>query len=517
MRLKERCRLIEPSTPVEEWEGLLGRHPGLRWVPTSAALRAAVLSDVSMSAFGLAPLTPCELGFAQGTGLSGQLDGPLIGAEGDVFHRTNVVRTASLSKLGGGQEVGRWWESIRRRPILPEKFPPDPETSLGNGENLGSDLRVIYLDHNATTPVLPKVVDAMLPWLRENWGNPSSIYGLGRLSRRAVEEARAKVAALVGALPEQVVFTSGATEGNNSTLHSAVFRDPSKRHVVTSAVEHSAVLAYCDYLEQTHGIEVTRLHVDSGGGLDLESLRRSIRPDTTLVSLMWANNETGVIWPIRELAAIAADAGVPVHTDAVQAVAKIPVSFEDAPIDFLTLSGHKFGAPKGVGALVVREPEKFVPLIHGGKQEHSLRGGTENVSQIVGLGAAAELVSSAGLDPWARIAAERDQFERQVLASFAGADINGCASSRLPNTSNVFLPGMDGDALVTFLDQQGICVSSGAACLESAITPSHVLLAISGSHDLANESIRVSLGQESTEDDLRQLIAALETFAELNS
>lgn len=376
---------------------------------------------------------------------------------------------------------------------------------------------MIYLDHNATTPALPEAVEAMLPWLRENWGNPSSIHGPGRFARRAIEEARAKVGQLIGSEPDQVLFTSGATEANNAAIHSAFLRSPSKRHMVTSVVEHSAVLAYCDHLERHHGVKVTRLPVDGDGMLAAADLRNAIRTDTALVSLMWANNETGVIWPVEEFAGICVESGVPFHTDAVQAVGKISVDFAASGASFLSLSGHKFGTPKGIGALVMANPDAFEPLVVGGKQEHGRRGGTENVSHIVALGAAAEILHARGVDTWEKVARLRDSFERTVLGRIDGAQINGGAAQRLPNTSNIHLPGMDGDALVTFLDRQGICVSSGSACLESAIAPSHVILAISGSHEQASESIRVSLGLESSETDLQRLLAALEAFVAANA
>jgi cysteine desulfurase len=376
---------------------------------------------------------------------------------------------------------------------------------------------VIYLDHNATTPVLPEVLEAMMPWLSSEWGNPSSIHAAGRSARRAIEEARTKVAALLGASPHQVIFTSGATEANNSAIHSALLRNPVKRHVVTSSVEHSAILAYCDFLEKHWDVEVTRLPVDSDGNLSQDELKKAIRPDTAIVSLMWANNETGVIWPVDEFAAICAERGVPFHTDAVQAVGKIEVNFRASGTSFLSLSGHKFGAPKGIGALLVSDPDHFQPLIFGGKQEHGHRGGTENVPHIVALGAAAEAVLSRGFEAWDSVATLRDGFEQSVLHGIVGARINGGASKRLPNTSNIYFPGMDGDALVTFLDQRGICVSSGSACLESAIIPSHVLLAMTGLHDRASESIRVSLGLGTTEAELQQLLAAMEAFASVNA
>ena len=356
----------------------------------------------------------------------------------------------------------------------------------------------------------------MMPWLTTNWGNPSSIHAPGRAARRAIEEARSKVATLVGAYPEQVLFTSGATEANNSAIHSVLIHDPTKRHIVTSAVEHSAILAYCDFVNQHHGVEITCLAVDADGMVSTDDLKGAIRPDTAIVSLMWANNETGVIWPVAEFSKICGDAGVPFHTDAVQAIGKVPVHFERCGVAFLSLSGHKIGAPKGIGALIVADPPTFEPLIHGGKQEHGMRGGTESVPLIVALGAAAEIVSKRDSGCWNPIKKLRDEFESLLIQRIPRAEINGGKVQRLPNTSNVYLSGLDADAMITFLDQQGICVSSGSACMESAITPSHVILAMTNSYARASESIRVSLGQESSNKVLQSLVNSLETFASMN-
>jgi len=375
---------------------------------------------------------------------------------------------------------------------------------------------MIYLDHNATTPVLPEVVEVMMPWLTERWGNPSSSYRMGREARKAVEEAREKVAALVGAEPGQVVFTSGATEANNSALHAAVLSGEGRRHLVTSKVEHSAVLAYCEYLERHHGVEVTHLDVDSEGRLDPDAIDEAIRSDTCLVSLMWANNETGVIFPIPQIAEICRKHGVPLHTDAVQAVGKLPVDLLHAGIDCLSLSGHKIGAPKGIGALIVADPSRFKPFLHGGKQENGLRGGTENVAQIIALGMAAEIRQTAGSHGWERIRGLRDQFESELLRLIPTAMVNGGLAERIPNTSNVHIPGMDGDSAVIFLDQKGICVSSGSACMESAIAPSHVVLAMSASHDSANESLRISMGLDAKSDELDKLLEALKEFSAIS-
>lgn len=374
---------------------------------------------------------------------------------------------------------------------------------------------MIYLDHNATTPVLPEVRDAMLPWLSGQWGNPSSNYGLGRDARRAVEESRQKLAGWLGAQPMQVVFTSGATEANNAAIHSALLQQPNKRHVITSMVEHSAVLAFCDHLEKYLNAEVTRLPVNEAGRLSADDLRAAIRSDTAIVSLMWANNETGVTWPVDELAAICTEQRVPFHTDAVQAVSKLPVNFHESGVSFLSLSGHKIGAPKGIGALLVADPRSFVPMVIGGKQEAGLRGGTENVPYIVGIGVAADLASRRDPMEWARIRELRDDLEVQIIATIEGAEVNGGESLRLPNTSNIHLPGIDADALVTYLDQQGYCVSSGSACLESAISPSHVILAMTDSHDRASESIRVSLGLQSTQVEIDKIGTAVQMFVDL--
>ncbi len=374
---------------------------------------------------------------------------------------------------------------------------------------------MIFLDHNATSPILSEAKEVMMKCLGEDWGNPSSIYGIGRIARSAVEEARGRVAALLGCDPGQVIFTSSATEANNAAIHSAIYATHDKRHIVTSSVEHSAVLSYCEYLESVHGAEVTRLPVLPDGGLEPGTLNQAIRPDTSIVSLMWANNETGVIWPIDELASICKENGVPFHSDAVQAVGKIRVSFLESGLNSLTLSGHKFGAPKGVGALIVNDPDKFVPFIYGGKQELGMRGGTENVPCIVGIGKAAEIVNERYTKVSECISSLRVYFESEIQKAIGGCQINGVGQERLPNTSNVYLPGLDGDALVTFLDQKGICISSGSACMENAITPSHVLLAMSGSHDVANESIRVSLGSENTKQDVDQLVTEILEFSKM--
>jgi cysteine desulfurase len=372
---------------------------------------------------------------------------------------------------------------------------------------------MIYLDHNATTPILPEVADAMIPWIRNNWGNPSSVYSIGREARKAVDMAREQVAALIGADPQQVVFTSGATEANNAALHSAFISSKDKSRIVTSNVEHSAILACCSYLARHRNADICQLRVDSEGRLNPEQVAHAITPDTCLVSLMWANNETGVLFPINQISEICKRHGVPLHCDAVQAVGKIPINFTETGLSYLSLSGHKIGAPKGIGALIVSEPGKFEPFIFGGKQENGLRGGTECVPLIVALGKAAEIRLRNGLGDWDRVRKIRDQFEEELIKRLPNGCVNGGQTERLPNTSNIHVPGMDGDAAVIFLDQRGICVSSGSACLESAITPSHVVLAMTKSHERASESLRISLGEKSTYKELEELVGAIEEFA----
>jgi cysteine desulfurase len=367
---------------------------------------------------------------------------------------------------------------------------------------------MIYLDYNATTPVLPAVRDAMWPFVTAEFGNPSSIYRLGGRAKTAIEGARERVAALVGAKPAEVIFTSCATEANNAAIHSALLTSPEKRHVVVSQVEHSSVLQYCEMLAK-RDYKVTLLPVSREGLIDLQKLDATICADTAVVSVMWANNETGVISPVQAIGEICAKHRVPFHCDAVQAVGKVPINFEELSIQFLTLSGHKLGAPKGIGALVARRGFPFHPLIIGGKQESGRRGGTESVPLIVGFGVACEMASGA---EWEHITALRDELEVILLATIPGAYRNGIHKGRLPNTLNIGIAGIDADALVTFCDRNGVCISSGSACMESAIAPSHVILAMSGNYEQASEAIRVSLGGETKKQELDQFFALVRQF-----
>lgn len=358
----------------------------------------------------------------------------------------------------------------------------------------------------------------MMPYFNEKWGNRSSAYRFADETRKAIDSSRDTIANALEATASGVVFTSGATESINSAIHSATIRYPEKKHIITSAVEHAATLAYCEHLQRDHGFEVTRLAVDRDGNLDIEELRRSIREDTSLVSLIWANNETGVIWPIEAYASICREKAVLFHVDGVQAVGKITVSFESCGADFLSFSGHKIGCPKGIGGLLIAEPDKFKPLLYGGKQEHGLRGGTENTAFIVGLAKSVELCSSPeSILAWNEVRELRDNLEAQLQANIPSATVNGQQALRLPNTLSLHLPGIDSDAAVTYLDQQGISVSSGSACMESAITPSHVIYAMSGSHERASETLRISLGRCSTAKDLDKLIGELMKLVDIYS
>jgi cysteine desulfurase len=375
-----------------------------------------------------------------------------------------------------------------------------------------SQRTIYYLDNNATTRVAPEVVEVMLPFLRDYWGNPSSVYTFGRQVARDVESAREKVAALVNAEPREILFTSCGTESNNSALHSALAAHPGKRHVLTTAVEHSANIKFCAALEK-QGFEVTYLPVESDGGLDLHLLEKSIRPDTAIVSVMWANNETGVLFPIEEIAAICRSKAVPFHTDAVQTPGKLKIDVRDLGLDFLSLSAHKLHAPKGIGLLYVKRKTKYHPYVIGGGQERGRRGGTENVANIVGFGRASELALAHLAEENKRIRGLRDKLESGILHSIPGAVRNGAKEPRLPNTSNISFEGVEAEGLLLLLDELGICVSSGSACTSGSLDPSHVLMAMGCSVSRARGSVRFSLGIYNTEAEvdfvLKQLPAII--------
>jgi cysteine desulfurase len=367
---------------------------------------------------------------------------------------------------------------------------------------------IYYFDNNATTRVAPEVVDAMIPFLREHWGNPSSTYAFGRQVGEHVDQARARVAALINAEPREIVFTSCGTESNNSAIHSALGTQPEKRHVLTTAVEHSANTNFCALL-QKRGYTVTFLPVAPDGALDLQQLEASIRPDTAIVSVMWANNETGVLFPVREIAAICGRKGTLFHTDAVQTPGKLKIDVRELGVDFLSLSAHKLHAPKGIGLLYVKRRVKYQPYIVGGGQERSRRGGTENVASIVAFGRAAELAMANLSDEDTRVRALRDRLEDGILAAIPGTSRNGAKEPRLPNTSNLAFEGVEAEGILMLLDQAGICASSGSACTTGSLDPSHVLTAMGCSAARARGSIRFSLGIYNTDAEVDYVLKHL--------
>ncbi len=371
----------------------------------------------------------------------------------------------------------------------------------------------IYLDNNATTPVLPEVFEAMRPYFGDQFGNASSIHHHGQQTRAAVEDARASVAALLGCRASEIVFTSGGTEADNLAIAGLVSAGD---HVITSSIEHHAVLLACKHLEEI-GVEVTILPVDGRSLVDPGDVRRALRPNTKLISVMMANNETGVLQPVEEIGRIAAEAGVCFHTDAVQAAAKVALDVKRIGCHALTISGHKIHAPQGVGALYVRKGTRLQPLFYGGRHERSRRAGTENVPGIVGLGKAAQLAKEAldrGDDK--KAAAMRDRLQQGILAQVEEAGVNGDGAPRVPNTTNIHFDHIDGEAMVIALDLKGVAVSTGAACSSGAIEPSHVLLAMGLRNDQARASIRFSLGKQTVDDDIDIALALVpETVARL--
>ena len=371
-----------------------------------------------------------------------------------------------------------------------------------------TERKVYYFDNNATTRVAPEVTDAMIPMLREFWGNPSSAYAFGSQVHGHVEKAREKVAALVNADPKEVVFTSCGTESNNAAIHSALVTNPKKRHVITTAVEHSANINFGEYLIK-QGYEVTFLPVESDGSLDVHLLEKTIRPDTAIVSIMWANNETGVMFPIEEIAAICRSKGVLCHTDAVQVPGKLKIDVKQLGVDFLSLSAHKLHAPKGIGMLYVKRRTKFQPYVVGGHQERGRRGGTENVAHIVGFGRAAEQAMSHVEDENTRVRALRDKLENTILSTIPNTVRNGAKEPRLPNTANIAFDFVEAEAVLLLLDQLGICASSGSACTTGSLDPSHVLTAMSLSPMRARGSVRFSLGIYNTEEEVDYVLKHL--------
>jgi cysteine desulfurase len=363
-------------------------------------------------------------------------------------------------------------------------------------------MRRVYLDYNATTPVAPEVLAAMLPYFSEEYGNASSIHTFGQRARGAVEEARESVAALLGARPAEIMFSSGGTESNNHAIFGVVGgAEGRSKHVITSAVEHSAVLDPCKALEE-RGVAVTVLPVDRDGIVNPEDVRRAIRPETVLITIMLANNELGTIEPIEEIAKIASKNGVTLHTDAVQAAGKIPIEVAKLGVHLLSISAHKLYGPKGVGALYVRKGTRLEPLLYGGHSERDRRPGTEDVTSIAGLGKAAELAVARMKDEGRRIAELRDRLENGLLERIPHASVNGSRAHRTPNTTNLTFPFIEGEAMVIALDLKGIACSTGAACSSGAVEPSHVLTAIGLAPEDARATLRLSLGHHTTDEEI---------------
>ncbi|HXG50566.1 MAG TPA: cysteine desulfurase NifS [candidate division Zixibacteria bacterium] len=373
---------------------------------------------------------------------------------------------------------------------------------------------VIYFDNNATTRVAPEVAEAMMPFLTELYGNPSSIHRFGSQVGRRIEEARAQVAALIGAAdPVEVIFTSCGTEGDNAAIRGLLEAREGKRHIVSTQVEHPAVLGLLQHLEK-RGCRVTWLGVDTDGLLDLDELAEALTDDTALVSIMYANNETGVVFPIEEIGSIVKSRGIPLHVDAVQAAGKIPFSVKDMPVDLLTISAHKFHGPKGVGALYVRRGITFRPFMIGGHQERNRRAGTENVPGIVGMGKAAELALNHLAETTRYVGALRDRFEALVLQSCPGARINGHRERRLPNTTNVSFKYLEGESILVLLDQEGICASTGSACTAGSSEPSHVLRAMKVPAEWLQGAVRFSFSRFNTEQEVERVNETLRVIVE---
>lgn len=368
--------------------------------------------------------------------------------------------------------------------------------------------KVIYVDNNATTKVAPEVFEAMLPYFKEDYGNPSSMHTFGGKVDRNIKEARTSVASLLGAAPEEIVFTSSGTESDNTAIWAAIQSNPDKKHIITSRVEHPAVKNLFEYLSK-NGYRVTFIPVDSKGRLDMDYLYRNLTDNTAIVTIMWANNESGVIFPIEKISQIVKERGAVFHTDAVQAVGKIPIDLNKIDVDMLSLSGHKLHGPKGVGALYVRKGTKFSPFLIGGHQESGRRGGTENVASIVGLGKASELAADYMEEENTRVKQLRNKLESEMLKQIPNTIINGDRENRLTNTTNVSFEYVEGESILLMMDELGICASSGSACTSGSLEPSHVLRAMGVPFTAAHGSIRFSLSIYNTEEEIDFIIEKL--------
>jgi len=373
--------------------------------------------------------------------------------------------------------------------------------------------RSVYLDNNATTRVAPEVLEEMLPFLKGRYGNPSSMYSFGGDVHRDLDTARERVAALLHCHPTEVVFTSCGSESDNHAVRGLVDAYPEKGHIITTKVEHPAIKNQVPYLRRK-GLQVTELGVDSKGNLDLEELREAITNDTLLISVIFANNETGIMFPIREICRIAKERGVFVHTDAVQGMGKVPLNMEKLPVDLLSFSGHKFHAPKGIGGLFIRRGLKIRPFIIGGHQERSRRGGTESMPLIVSMGKAAELVGSKLEDENTRVRALRDKLEKGILSRIPDTEVNGDTDNRVPNTTNIGIHFIEGEALLLAMDKHGICASTGSACASGNLQPSHVLRAMGVPFTSIHGSVRFSLSTYNTEEDVVYVLEVLPGIVE---
>ena len=374
--------------------------------------------------------------------------------------------------------------------------------------------KTIYLDHAATTKLKKEVLDAMLPFLTEQYGNPSSIYTLGREAKKAMDSAREQVAKAINAQPNEIYFTSSGTESDNWAIKGVAYANKQKgKHIITSNIEHHAVLHTCEFLEK-EGFEVTYIPVDNEGIIKLDELKKAIRPDTILISVMLANNEIGTIQPIKEISKIAKEHGIYLHTDAVQAVGSIPVDVNDLGVDLLSLSGHKIYGPKGVGVLYVKSGTKISPFIHGGGQERGKRAGTENVANIVGIGKAIELATQDIKAYSSHLQKLRDMTIEEILKTIPHSRLNGHAEKRLPGNVNISFEYIEGESILLMLDSKGISASSGSACTSGSLDPSHVLLAIGLPHEIAHGSLRLTFGEENTKDDVKYLLDVLPPIIE---
>jgi cysteine desulfurase len=371
----------------------------------------------------------------------------------------------------------------------------------------------IYVDNNATTQVSPEVLEEMLPYFNEFYGNPSSMHTFGGKVEHKITEARARIASLLGASPEEIIFTSCGTESDSTAIRSVILSNPDKKHILTSRVEHPAVKNLYEYLSK-NGYRVTFVPVDRKGRLDLDYLYENLSDDTALISIMWANNESGVIFPIEEISKVVREKGIVFHTDAVQAVGKFPIDLKAIDIDMLSLSGHKLHGPKGVGALYVRRGTKYTPFMIGGHQEKGRRGGTENVASIIGLGKACELAAAYLSDNNNQVKQLRDKLENEILKRVPNTIINGDRNHRLPNTTSIAFEYVEGESILLMMDEFGICASSGSACTSGSLEPSHVLRAMGVPFTAAHGSVRFSLSKYNTEEEIDFIIEKLPPIIE---